>query len=269
MKKKTIPLIYNQKHRRKIGDFLVCENILNQNHPLHQHDFYEIEYIAEGSGVHLINDKSYQVQKGDLLFITPMDFHGFETTNIKTITVHWYAKDMSPEVSQILTYLNADIVRQVNEKTVGDLKYLVNTFKSNREYAILQLKNAIEIIVLDLFGLKAINYEKQHASDIISQAIGYININFRNEITLKTIQENFNISPAYFSREFKRRTSVCFNDYLAEKRFDYAKKLLKNGNRVIDACFESGFGTVRNFSRRFKEKYGITPKEYANGKNNS
>lgn len=269
MKKKTIPLIYNQQHRRKIGDFLVCENVLNQNHPIHQHDFYEIEYITEGSGTHLINDKSYSVQEGDLLFITPMDFHGFETQNIKTITLHFFAKDMSPEIAQMLTYLNADIVREVCEKTVGDLKYLVNVFKSNRDYAILQLKNAIEIIILDLFGTKAINYEKKYASDSVSQAIGFININFRQEITLNIIKDKFNISPAYFSREFKRRTGMCFNDYLAEKRFDYAKKLLKNGNRVIDACLESGFGTVRNFSRRFKEKYGITPKEYAKSKNNS
>ncbi len=269
MKKKAIPLIYNQHHRTRIGDFLVCENVLSQDHPLHQHDFYEIEYITEGSGIHLINDKEYTVQKGDLLFITPMDFHGFETENIKTITVHFFAKDMSPEIAQMLTYLNADIVKQVNEKTVLDLKYLVNVFKSNRDYAILQLKNVIEIIVLDLFGMKAVNYEKKYASDNISQAIGFININFRDEITLNIIREKFNISPAYFSREFKRRTGMCFNDYLAEKRFDYAKKLLRNGNRVIDACYESGFGTVRNFSRRFKEKYGITPKEFANSKNNT
>ncbi len=269
MKKKTIPLIYNQQDRRKIGDFLVSENVLNQNHPLHQHDFYEIEYITEGSGTHLINDKAYSVQKGDLLFITPMDFHGFETQNIKTITVHFFAKDMSIEISQLLTHLNAEIVKQLDEKNITDLKYLVQAFKSNREYAVLQLKNTIEILILDLFGNKAVIYEKKHASDSISQAIGYININFRQEINLNTIKDKFNISPAYFSREFKRRTGMCFNDYLAEKRFEYAKKLLLKGNRVIDACFESGFGTVRNFSRRFKEKYGITPKEYANSKNNS
>ena len=221
MKKKIIPLVYGQNQHRRIGDFLVNENIMQRNHPVHQHDFYEIEYIAEGSGIHKINDKSYPVEQGDLLFITPMDFHGFETDNIKTITVHFFAKDMLPEIAQLLTYLDADIVRNVNEKTVNDMKYLVKVFKSNREYAVLQLKNMIEIIVLDLFGTKAINYEKKYVQDSVSQAIGYININFRNEITLKTIQELFNISPAYFSREFKRRTHKCFNDYLAEKRFEY------------------------------------------------
>ncbi len=269
MKKKSIPLIYKQLHRHKVGNFLVCENVLNQNHPLHQHDFYEIEYIAEGSGTHLINDKAYTVQKGDLLFITPMDFHGFETQNIKTITLNFFAKDMSPEIAQILSYLNANVVKNVEEKTVADLKYIVSTFKSNREYAFLQIRNVIEIIILDQFGSKALSFEKKYASDSVSQAMGYININFRQEINLNTIKEKFNVSPAHFSREFKRRTGMCFNDYLTEKRFDYAKKLLKNGNRVIDACFESGFGTVRNFSRRFKQKYGVTPKEYANSNDNS
>ena len=96
MKNKTLPYICNQNEYSKIGDFLVCRNIVPKDYPLHQHDFYEFEYITDGEGIHTVNDKSYEIKKGDLIFITPMDFHGFETKNLKTVTCHFYAKDLSP-----------------------------------------------------------------------------------------------------------------------------------------------------------------------------
>ena len=269
MKNKTLPYVYNQSHHVTIGDFLVCRNEINNNHPLHQHDFYEFEYIVEGQGTHFINDSSYAISKGDLLFITPMDFHGFEAQNIKTITWHFYAKDMSPEIAFLLSTLKAEVIKNITDKSVRDFEYLLKIFKTGGSYAALQLKNLIELIILDLFEHKAKSVGDHYAGDSISQAIGYININFRDEITLDTISQKFHISPSYFSREFKRRTGVCFSDYLADRRFNYAKKLLKHGNRVIDACLESGFGGVRNFTRRFKATYGITPTEYAKQQNNS
>lgn len=269
MKNKAVPYIYNQNHREKIGDFLVCRNGINRNHPLHQHDFYEFEYITEGEGTHIINNQSYPIKKGDLLFITPMDFHGFESNNIKTLTWHFYAEDMSPEIAFLLSTLKAEVIRDIDDKTAEAFEYLLKVFKANGHFAARQLKNLIELIIISLFGHKAEKTDAMYGSDSISRAIGYININFKDDITLKVIEEKFHVSPSYFSREFKKRTGVLFTDYLADRRFEYAKKLLKNGNRVIDACFESGFGGVRNFTRRFKTLYGMTPTEYAKRQNNS
>ena len=269
MKNKTLPYICNQNEYSKIGDFLVCRNIVPKDYPLHQHDFYEFEYITDGEGIHTVNDKSYEIKKGDLIFITPMDFHGFKTKNLKPVTCHFYAKDLSPEISEMLSKLGACVIKNADNKIVEKFEYLLKIFEADGNYAELQLKNLTELIIIELFENKAEIKHSAPLNDNISQAIGYININFKSEITLDTISKKFHISPSYFSREFKKRTGVCFNTYLADKRFTYAKKLLKNGNRVIDACLESGFGCVRNFTKRFKKLYGITPTEYVKQQNNS
>ncbi len=263
MKNRKTPYFYDQGDCVKIGDFFVCRNVINKHYPLHQHDFYELEYISEGQGTHLINGAAYPVRRGDIVFITPMDFHGFEAQNIKTITLHFYSKDMSPEISALISSLKADIVKDAGEKNISDFERLIEIFTANGHYAELQLKNLTELIIVNLFGRRAKNAVGNNSGDSVSQAIGYININFRNKITLDIISQRFHISPSYFSREFKRRTGVCFTDYLAECRFSYAKKLLRNGNSVIDACLESGFTGVRNFTKRFKKLYGVTPSEYA------
>ena len=163
----------------------------------------------------------------------------------------------------MISSLKADIVKDAGEKNISDFERLIEIFTANGHYAELQLKNLTELIIVNLFGRRAKNAVGNNSGDSVSQAIGYININFRNKITLDIISQRFHISPSYFSREFKRRTGVCFTDYLAECRFSYAKKLLRNGNSVIDACLESGFTGVRNFTKRFKKLYGVTPSEYA------
>ena len=94
------------------------------------------------------------------------------------------------------------------------------------------------------------------------------NANFRDELelarkalsteqTAELLQQAMLCCVNIAEQNLSEQRCTWQNAALARELFDYAKKLLKNGNRVIDACYESGFGTVRNFSRRFKEKYGI------------
>lgn len=173
-------------------------------------------------------------------------------------------------MSQFLHTFKADVLKNVDPYVTESLEYMSKVFEENKKFAELKLKNLIEIILLDLFKDKSNEYEKV-PKDRISAAIGYININFQNEITLNLIEEKFGVSKSYFSREFKNRTGKCFCDYVCQKRLELAKKLLKNGNLVIDACFESGFGGVRNFKRQFKsftalhrnnlQKVKISPKK--------
>lgn len=271
MPKKSIPLVYDQSgnyYQKKIGGFFVSKNTISNNFRLHQHDFYELEYIIDGNGTHYINGDAQNVKKGDMIFVTPLDFHGYETKNLKTLTCHFYQRDLSFEVSQFLHTLKADVLKNVDTYVTESLEYMSKVFEENKKFAELKLKNLIEIILLDLFKDKSNEYENG-PKDRISAAIGYININFQNEITLNLIEEKFGVSKSYFSREFKNRTGKCFCDYVCQKRLELAKKLLKNGNLVIDACFESGFGGVRNFNRQFKKFYGVTPKQFAESKNKS
>lgn len=269
--KNTILILSDQtrsSYQIKIGDFFISENIINDNYPLHQQDYYELEYITEGSGEHIINNERSSVKAGDILFITPFDYHGFKANGIKTITCHFYAKDLSFEVARFLLNLQSHTVTDVDKTVAENFKYLLKVFKQNEKFAEIKLKNIIEIILLELFAKYSPEYSK-NASDKISEAIGYVNLNFRNDISLKFIEEKFNISASQFSRDFKKRTGKRFTDYLTEKRLNYAKKLILNGRKIIDVCFESGFGTVRNFNRAFKKRYGVSPTEFSNCKNMS
>ncbi len=49
----------------------------NDNPPLHDHTFFELFWVTEGVGRHIINGESRRVESGDLVLIRPRDAHGF------------------------------------------------------------------------------------------------------------------------------------------------------------------------------------------------
>lgn len=69
------------------------------------------------------------------------------------------------------------------------------------------------------------------------------------------------MSPAYFSRYFRKITGVTFSQYLNFVRIDNAVRILRSGQElsVTDLADLCGFSTVRNFNRIFSEITGYPP----------
>ena len=264
MKKRPLPFFYfNKDFPNKLG---IC---INNNHvykeTIHRHDYYEFELMIRGEAMHFINGEKYKVKEGDLLFITPSDFHGFpESTELETITVHFLEEHLRQPFAQILNHINAFTLRDVSEQVQSDFHNILAIYNENTPWTEYKLKNVLEKIVIDFFE-KYPEENTIHAqdNDAVGAAIGYVNRNFRSNMTAAQVSEIFFISQSHFCRAFKKRTGKGFNQYLTEKRLEYSKKLLNDGESVIDTCYESGFSSERNFSRRFKLYTGITPHEYA------
>lgn len=69
------------------------------------------------------------------------------------------------------------------------------------------------------------------------------------------------MSPAYFSRYFKKMTGTTFSGYLNVLRVDRAVELLARGEDITmaDLMARCGFNTLRNFNRVFKAVTGYAP----------
>jgi AraC-like DNA-binding protein len=86
---------------------------------------------------------------------------------------------------------------------------------------------------------------------------------FREKITLDEAAAEANMSPTSFSRYFKNHANKTFSHFLAEIRIGYSCKLLQEGDvAVSEVCYASGFNTLSNFNRKFKEVTKYTPGEY-------
>jgi AraC-like DNA-binding protein len=57
---------------------------------------------------------------------------------------------------------------------------------------------------------------------------------------------------------------LTFAEYINRYRLEYACQLIQEDPKrsINSVCYESGFGTISLFYRRFAEQYGITPGKY-------
>lgn len=70
------------------------------------------------------------------------------------------------------------------------------------------------------------------------------------------------MSRAQLLRRLKKLTGLSPGQYIKSIRLQKAKEMLEADVTVSEAAYESGFGTLSNFTKVFREKYGITPSQW-------
>ena len=111
----------------------------------------------------------------------------------------------------------------------------------------------------DLLSSSAINKIDQ----VLYPALVYINEKYNTKISLDEIAKLCNISPAYFSRLFKKEVGMNFNAFLSLVRLHIGKKLLlETSMKIHEVADASGFENPSYFARLFKRHYGKTPSEF-------
>lgn len=102
-----------------------------------------------------------------------------------------------------------------------------------------------------------------HAWEAIQKAIEYIEENLQEEVSTEMLAEMVSLSPFYFQRLFKRLVNKPVQEYIKLRRLSKAiDELNVDEQRILDVALNYGFSSHANFTRAFKETYGITPEEY-------
>ena len=71
------------------------------------------------------------------------------------------------------------------------------------------------------------------------------------------------LSPAYFSRRFKRVFGMNFTDYTRAYRLHLAaRRILSSGAAVSHIAYGVGFSSASHFTALFHERFGMTPRDY-------
>jgi len=99
--------------------------------------------------------------------------------------------------------------------------------------------------------------------DMIENAMEYIAENCNENLNCNLVAEKYAYSEYHFHRLFKNITTVSVTDYIRDRRlFSAANKLLDTNDTILDICLSCGFDNQRTFNRAFKQKYGMSPKDF-------
>ena len=82
-------------------------------------------------------------------------------------------------------------------------------------------------------------------------------------LDVATLARAARLSPAHFSREFRRVFGESPHQYLLTRRLERAAALLRGTDRsVADICITVGLHSVGSFTTSFRRAFGQTPTEY-------
>ncbi len=109
------------------------------------------------------------------------------------------------------------------------------------------------------------SYKQLSTDDYIDYAIRYINNNYAN-VKINDVANYVNLNRTYFASLFRKKMYMSPQEYLMKIRMERSCELLTKTTLPVRIIAGSvGYENPLTFSKIFKRKYGIGPKEYRKG----
>ena len=131
-----------------------------------------------------------------------------------------------------------------------------------RAYTLAQRARQTELLDMDDIKPFMRKISSERKNDALHQIIEIVNQQY---VQLNTVEELCSLthySPVYVNRIFREGMNISPYQFLIGKKLNEAKKVLRAGGTVAEACEYAGFRDYSNFITLFKKKFGITPKKY-------
>lgn len=97
----------------------------------------------------------------------------------------------------------------------------------------------------------------------LQRAINMVEDKFAENLSLEQLASEAAMSPFHFARSFKRATGLPPHKFLASKRIERAKQLLKTTTLpIMEIAFRVGYEDVSHFTDFFRRMTGGTPGEF-------
>lgn len=228
---------------------------------LHINIYAEIVIVTSGVLNMTVGNNEYSISQGGAVFITPFEPHSFHSQSPNKCHVLMFLKELVPYFFEFLKNRVAKChlfspSRSSFELTEKILPKLYNNVDFTEASAVLapllyDIRSQCEFV------------ERKYNLEIIESALRYIDIHFKEAISLSAVSEAIGVHPVTLSKVFSVKTGVGFNFYLKYLRSTYSAKLIKSTDMTFSqVAYESGFSSIRTFNRSFFEIYGMTPTRY-------
>ena len=232
------------------------------------HPMPELTYVDQGSFHSVADGQDLLLKQGDLVIYGPNQWH-----------MQYADIDVAPRYVTISFDLaGGDLKKLMNRKFTAPQQVVQLLQQMLREQERMDVySNDIIISQLNLLLLQLLRQAESpkdaklqtanavHSeNEIIRQAQIFISTHIREKLSVPLVARQVDVSPSYLTALFHKNLQISPGEYIRRIKLQESKQMIReNDLNFTEIAAALQYSTVHHFSRQFKEKFGITPTEYA------
>ncbi|MBQ9132729.1 MAG: helix-turn-helix transcriptional regulator [Clostridia bacterium] len=246
---------------------------------LHYDSTMILTYFKHGSGNIKIEGKRYEIHSGDVILLNPGELHCCTIRNDQyheRIVLYLHESVLDPFSCDKRSFFDAFYHRSANagnlisQKTVKGLGIdtaLVDLLRlcqsSNSVNRILALCKIVELLakLREVEGPEAADRDVPTVENpIVGRALQYLNLHFREPLSLEAVAAECYTSKYHLCRLFKECVGTTPWNYVIFRRITAFNRLVQELHLPLEqACYAVGFNNYSNFYRLYKKHTGNAP----------
>lgn len=252
----------------------------------HSHPEFQLFVVLKGHGTRFVADSVTHFKEGDMVFTGPhvphmwrsdhSYFDGSEDLESRGMVIYFHEnllgkglleKDEALKVRHLFQEASRGI--EIKGDTNAEVTRLMKKlYEADGFKGIIILLNILHLISnsMEIRPIGSLWYRNKYSTsdtERMNLVQNYVMEHFREKISLDNVAAIASMKPSSFSRYFRSRANKTFSDFLSEIRIRYSCKLLRETNApIVEVCYQSGFNTLSNFNKQFKEVNSRTPRQY-------
>lgn len=283
MLKYTIADFFEPDEEVNIG-----EGIAYGKEPLHTHEFLELTYILSGCAIHTIGGNSYEVSRGDILFINFHLSHEIfaeqEMKYVNILVAPSFVSDQlvdSENALDMLTLSTYEEFRGKIEKILPKISFkrrdipiveevimnMLHEFEEKQSGYQMAIKGYMQVLFVKIFRNMYNNSTGKSVlkslGKITPEILQYIEDNCYEKFSISDLAKKSFYNPSYFSRVFKECFGMTITEYIQKRRVEEAIRLLKSTDMSVEKIAHSvGYNDKKQFYKSFNEITGVSPGKF-------
>ena len=232
------------------------------------HPMLELTYVDQGSLHSVADGQDLLLDQGDMVLYGPNQWH-----------MQYADVDVAPRYVTLTFDLDGnDLAPLLNRKFKASRQAVELLRQMLREHELMDAFSndviiaQLSLLLLELLreaaspsGIKLQASNAIHSeNEIIRKAQQYISAHIREKLSVPLVARQVDVSPSYLTALFHKNLQISPGEYIRRTKLQESKQMIRENNlNFTEIAAALQYSTVHHFSRQFKEKFGITPTEYA------
>lgn len=251
---------------------------------------YQLHYVFSGVGHFNIDGCDYTACKGDLCLWRPGQVHTIASEDMP-VRVAGVQFDMTRQFVQLkylpISYSSNNFSNSLIHENIEftdftgfppftriirnlDIENLLiraeSDFSNGGVFGEMTAATKLKEILLKLVTGTETIANRNQVNSLQADLISYIRVNFRSDLTNRSIANHFGYHPVHMNRIIGQSTGISLHQYLIQLRINEAIHLLETSSLSINQISEQvGYQNQHYFSRLFRLKTGFSPSDLRKG----